>query len=95
MGPGTQPLVIAREMRRRGHSVSFATSGGPYTDTVRAADFPVHIIPELAPSKHNPFAITIAILKLRKIIQDVKKFMHKSSFYDDLAMVAVEYMAQD
>jgi serine phosphatase RsbU (regulator of sigma subunit) len=32
---------------------------------------------------------------LRQIIRDVKKFMHKSSFYDDLAMVAVEYKAQD
>jgi serine phosphatase RsbU (regulator of sigma subunit) len=28
---------------------------------------------------------------LQLIIQDVKKFMHKSSFYDDFAMVAVEY----
>jgi glycosyltransferase involved in cell wall biosynthesis len=70
MGPGTQPLVIAREMRRRGHSVSFSTSGGAYTDTVRASDFPVHIIPELSPSKHNPFAITKAIFKLRRIIRD-------------------------
>ena len=28
---------------------------------------------------------------LQRIIRDVKKFMQKSSFYDDLAMVAVEY----
>lgn len=68
MGPGTQPLVIAREMRRRGYSVSFTTSGGAYTDTVHASNFPVHIISELAPNKHNPFAITMAIKKLRKII---------------------------
>jgi serine phosphatase RsbU (regulator of sigma subunit) len=31
---------------------------------------------------------------LQRIIEDVKQFMHKSSFYDDLAMVAVEYKRQ-
>jgi serine phosphatase RsbU (regulator of sigma subunit) len=31
---------------------------------------------------------------LQLIIQDVKEFMQKSSFYDDLAMVAVEYKKQ-
>lgn len=70
MGPGTQPLVIARELRRRGHSVSFATSGGAYTETVRAADFPVHIIPELAPDKHRPDAVLRGVAKLRRLIKD-------------------------
>ena len=69
MGPGTQPLVIAREMRRRGYSVSFATSGGVYTDTVRNAGFPVHIIPELSPYKHKPIAILRAIYRLKLIIK--------------------------
>jgi glycosyltransferase involved in cell wall biosynthesis len=69
MGPGTQPLVIAREMRRRGHTVSFATSGGVYTETVRAAGFPVHIIPELAHDKHGPAAVSGALLKLRRLIR--------------------------
>lgn len=68
MGPGTQPLVIAREMRRRGHSVTFATSGGFYLETVRAEGFPVHIIPELAPDKHRPLAVLKAIMKLRSLI---------------------------
>lgn len=31
---------------------------------------------------------------LQNIIEDVKQFMHKSTFYDDLAMVAVEYKRQ-
>ncbi|MBN2322564.1 MAG: SpoIIE family protein phosphatase [Spirochaetes bacterium] len=31
---------------------------------------------------------------LQRIIEDVKRFMHKSSFYDDLAMIAVEYKRQ-
>jgi glycosyltransferase involved in cell wall biosynthesis len=68
MGPGTQPLIIASEMRRRGHSVWFATSGGAYTDTVLAAGFEVSIIPELAPDKHSLFAVIRAILMLRKLI---------------------------
>lgn len=77
MGPGTQPLVIAREMRSRGHRVSFATAGGAYTDTVRHADFPVHIIPELAPDKHNPLAVMKGLAKLRKLIQnDVPDVIH-------------------
>jgi len=33
-------------------------------------------------------------IMLQGIIEDVKQFMHKSSFYDDLAMVAVEYKRQ-
>jgi len=68
MGPGTQPLMIAREMRRRGHSVTFATSGGFYTETVRAAGFPVYIIPELAPDRHHPLAVVKAVVKLRRLI---------------------------
>lgn len=68
MGPGTQPLVIAREMRRRGHSVAFATSGGFYVETVRAAGFPVHIIPELAPDRHRPLAVLKAVVKLRRLL---------------------------
>lgn len=72
MGPGTQPLVIANEMRRRGHTTSFATAGGAYTDTVRAADFTVHLIPELAPDKHQPFSILTAIRKIARIIRHEK-----------------------
>lgn len=68
MGPGTQPLVIARELRSRGDTVSFATSGGAYTDTVRAADFPVHIIPELAPDRHRLGAVVRAVAALRGLI---------------------------
>lgn len=69
-GPGTQSLVIAREMLKRGNSVSFATAGGVYVDTIRNAGFHINLIPELAQNKHNPFAITQAILKLRKVIQN-------------------------
>lgn len=69
MGPGTQPLVIAREMRRRGHTVSFATSGGAYTDVVISEDFTVHFIPELAPEMHRPFSIAKAIKRLAHIIR--------------------------
>lgn len=68
MGPGTQPLVIAREMRRRGHSVAFATSGGVYVETVCASGFPVHIVPELAPDRHRPLAMLNAIVRLGRLI---------------------------
>lgn len=68
-GPGTQSLVIGRQMRDRGYNVSFATSGGAYVDTVREADFPVHIIPELAPSGHKSLSIALAIRKLSAVIR--------------------------
>ncbi|MFN2099283.1 glycosyltransferase [Altererythrobacter sp. MF3-039] len=69
MGPGTQPLVIARNMRERGYETVFATAGGVYVDTVRDAGFPVAIIEELAPDKHNPVAVMRAISKLRDLIR--------------------------
>lgn len=72
MGPGTQPLVIAREMRSRGHTVSFATSGGVYTEKVKEADFKVHIVPGLAPDKHRLLSVFDTILKLRRIIRAEK-----------------------
>jgi len=68
-GPGTQPLVIAREMRKRGHSTAFVTAGGAYTDTVRRDAFDVYLVPELAPDKHNLFQIIRAIFSLRKVIR--------------------------
>lgn len=69
MGPGTQPLTIARQMRELGHETVFATAGGPYTPFVSQAGFPVTIIPELAPDKHEPLSIAKAIVSLARLIR--------------------------
>ena len=71
-GPGTQPLVIARQLRNRGYNIGFATSGGAYVETVRKADFNVTIIPELAPSRHNPLSVLFAVKKLAALIREEK-----------------------
>ena len=56
MGPGTQPLSIAKELRRRGHEVSFATSGGVYAQEVIKAGFKVHIVPTMAHDRRDPLS---------------------------------------
>ncbi|MGL5840120.1 MAG: glycosyltransferase [Sphingorhabdus sp.] len=68
MGPGTQPLTIAKMMRERGHETVFATAGGVYMPNVIEAGFSVEQISELAPDKHNPFAIGMALKKLAGLI---------------------------
>ena len=35
-GPGSQTLTIAEELRRRGHNVSFCSSGGKLTDKIKS-----------------------------------------------------------
>jgi len=71
-GPGTQPLVIAKQMKLIGHTTCFATSGGAYVDTIRGCGFDVQIIPELAHNKHGPISILYAILKLTQLISKEK-----------------------
>lgn len=68
MGPGTQPLTVAKMMRERGHETIFATAGGAYLPNVLDAGFQVDVIPELAPDRHNPLAVGIVIAKLAKVI---------------------------
>lgn len=69
MGPGTQPLTIARHMRERGHETVFATAGGPYMPVVREAGFKVVVVPELAPDKHQPASIVRAVFALAAVIR--------------------------
>lgn len=71
-GPGTQPLTIATELRRRGHSVSFATSGGAYVEQVQKNNFPVTIIPTLAYNKRGPLSTWSNIRALAKVIKEQK-----------------------
>jgi glycosyltransferase involved in cell wall biosynthesis len=69
MGPGTQPLTIAKELVRRGHRVLFASSGGAYMPEVRKAGFRVEVIPTLAHDKHDPISTCINIAKLARLVR--------------------------
>lgn len=69
MGPGTQALTVAQQMRARGHTVSFATSGGVLMPLVVKAGFVVHVIPELAHDRHDPFSVLKALKALGKILR--------------------------
>jgi glycosyltransferase involved in cell wall biosynthesis len=69
MGPGTQPLTIARDMRNQGHETVFATAGGSYAPVVEEAGFPVRYIPELAHDRHDPLSALGAIRKLSALIR--------------------------
>ena len=68
MGPGTQALTVAKQMRARGHTVSFATSGGVLMPLVIEAGFAVHVIPELAHDRHDPVSVAKGIAALARII---------------------------
>ena len=68
-GPGSQSHTIALELRRRGHTVSFAASGGAYVPTIERSGFAVHVIPELAHDRHNPRAVFCAIRALTRVIR--------------------------
>lgn len=68
-GPGTQSLTIARELTKRGHEVTFATSGGAYAPTVEDAGYDVHVIPELAYDRHTPLDLTRAVWALSRIVK--------------------------
>lgn len=69
MGPGTQPLTIARHMAAQGHETVFATSGGAYAPVVEKAGFRVHYVPELAPDRHDFTGVSRGILSLARIIR--------------------------
>ena len=69
MGPGTQPLTLAKEMSSLGHTTIFATSGGVYTSHIEREGFEVTIIPELAHDRHDIWSVCRAVLELRKLIK--------------------------
>ena len=72
MGPGTQPLALALELRNRGHRVSFATSGGVFAPEVEKRGFKVFVIPALAPDRHDVGSLVEGALALRRVIRDEK-----------------------
>jgi glycosyltransferase involved in cell wall biosynthesis len=69
MGPGTQPLTIARAMQERGHATVFASSGGAYAPVIVEAGFHVELIPELAHDRHDPLSVVRAVFKLGALIR--------------------------
>ena len=68
-GPGSQSHTIALELRRRGHTVTFASSGGAYVPTIERSGFAVHCIPELAYDQHHPRAVFRAVRALAQVIR--------------------------
>ena len=72
MGPGTQPLALALELRSRGHQVSFATSGGVFAPEVEKRGFKVFVIPALAPDRHDARSLIEGALALRRVIRNEK-----------------------
>lgn len=68
-GPGTQSLTIAVELRRRGHSVVFCSSGGVLSNHVREHGFELVIIPTLAVSRRDPISTFKTITALARIIR--------------------------
>lgn len=72
MGPGTQPLALALELRSRGHQVSFATSGGVFAPEVEKRGFKVFVIPALAPDRHDAGSLIEGALALRRVIRTEK-----------------------
>lgn len=69
MGPGTQPLFLAQEMRRRGHESVFVTSGGVFLPEVEKHGFTVEIEPMLAPNAKRMLFAPLAVVRLAGIIR--------------------------
>lgn len=68
-GPGTQSLEIAKELRRRGHKVIFASSGGVLAQEMEEKYGFSHIlIPTLSRLKRDPISSIKNIMELRKLI---------------------------
>ena len=72
MGPGTQPLALALELRRRGHRVSFATGGGVFIPEVEKQRFRVFVVPSLAPDRHDVRSLVEGVFALRRVIRSEK-----------------------
>lgn len=70
-GPGTQSLEIAKEMKRRGHYVIFASSGGLMKPEIEK-EFTHYTIPTLEITKRDLVSTMKTISKLRSIIKREK-----------------------
>ena len=70
-GPGTQSLEIAKEMKKRGHYVIFASNGGVMKSEIEK-DFTHYTIPTLKITKRDPVSTMKTIRKIRNIIKKEK-----------------------
>lgn len=68
-GPGTQALTLGKELRRRGHEVQFAASGGILVPEIVDAGFQFHKIEPLAVQRRGPGDVLRAIYELRRLIR--------------------------
>ncbi|MEP1151840.1 MAG: glycosyltransferase family 4 protein [Balneola sp.] len=69
-GPGTQMLTISEALRKRGHQVEVAASGGLLKEKIIKSGFVFHTIEDLARTKRAPWNILSAIAKLRKLFNE-------------------------
>lgn len=68
-GPGTQPLTIAQELRRRGHDVVFASSGGVMQSRIEDKGFAFVTIPSLAVERRSILDTVASARALRELIR--------------------------
>jgi glycosyltransferase involved in cell wall biosynthesis len=66
-GPGTQSLEIAKEMRRRGFNILFASSGGVLAEEI-SKEFEHITIPTLNIKKRDLFSTLKNIIEIRNIL---------------------------
>lgn len=71
-GPGTQPLKIAKEFKKRGHDSIFAGAKGYMDEIIRNDGYAFFEINELSRTNRNPITFLVSIFKLRNIIKNQK-----------------------
>ena len=68
-GPGSQTLTIAEELRRRGHNVSFCSSGGKLTDKIKSKKFNYFLVPEIGYEKEIYLIFLKGFLPYKKFLR--------------------------
>jgi len=68
-GPGTQPIKIANEFRKRGVDSCFAGAKGIMEKYIKEDGFTFFEVPELSINKRDLFSVVKAVMKVRNIIK--------------------------
>ena len=68
-GPGTQALTLGNELRRRGHEVAYASSGGVLVPRIEEQGFEFHEVPSLAVDRRSPVDSIRTVSRLRSLIR--------------------------
>ncbi|GEA61970.1 glycosyltransferase family 4 protein [Vibrio comitans] len=69
-GPGTQPLRIAQEFKRRGHDSFFAGAKGIMDQAIKKSGYDFIEVPELSRNKRSPISFFRSVYKISKIIKE-------------------------